>query len=65
MGSRGVHNAIGRVGSGQEVFKISRIGSGRVKRYSNIADRVRSGLRVVRISQAGSGQDFFKSYGSG
>ena len=33
----------GRVGSGQAVFKILRVGSGPVKRISNLAGRVRSG----------------------
>ena len=40
-------------GSDQEVFQISRVGSGRVKGFSNLAGRVRSG------------QEFFKSHASG
>ena len=32
-----------RVGSGQEVANLSRVGSGRVRRFSNITDRVESG----------------------
>ena len=39
----GCSNVTGPVGSGQEVFKISRIGSDRFKRYSNIVGGVRSG----------------------
>ena len=35
--------ACSRVGSGQEVLKSSRVGSGRVKRYLNLSGRVRSG----------------------
>ena len=49
------HGSIGmrRVGSGQEVFEISRVGSGRLNKFSNLAGRV------------GSGQQLFKSRGSG
>ena len=50
----------GRVGSGQEVFKISRVGSGRVRRFSNLADRVGSGQDVSKFSRVGSGQDVLK-----
>ena len=42
-----------RVGSGQEVSRISRVGSSRVERFSNLAGRVMSG------------QEFFKSHGPG
>ena len=42
-----------RVESGQEVFKISRVESGRVERFSNLVGRVRSS------------QDFFEPHGSG
>ena len=49
----------------QEVFKISRVGSGRVKRFQ--ASRAGSG-RVETFSsltdRAGLGQDFFKFHGS-
>ena len=59
--------------SGQKVFKISRVGSGRVgsgrvKRLSNIAGWVRSGHEFFKSHEwgrVGSGQDFFKSHGSG
>ena len=52
----------GRVGSGQEVFKITRVGLGRIKRFSNIAGRVRSGQELIKShgSGIGSGQDFFQ-----
>ena len=50
-GSGGVRNVTGRVGSRR--FKISRFGSSRVKRFSNLSGRV------------GSGQEVFENYGSG
>ena len=50
-GSGGVRNVTGRVGSRR--FQISRFGSGRVKRFSNLSGRV------------GSGQEVFENYGSG
>ena len=51
--SRVNRNAAGRVGSGQELFKISRVGSGRVNMFLTLVDRV------------GSGQQRFKSRASG
>ena len=61
----------GRIGSGQEVFKISDgsgrvgsrgfqiswVGSGRVKTFSNLTGRVGSGQEVMKISRVGSGHD--------
>ena len=44
----------GRVGSGPEIFKISRIRSGRVKRLVNAVGRVGSGQEASRISRVGS-----------
>ena len=38
-----VRNLTGWVGSAQELFKSSRVGSGWVKSYSNLAGRVGSG----------------------
>ena len=49
----------GRVGSGQEVFKITRVGLGRIKRFSNIAGRFRSG--GFQTSRIGSGREVTKS----
>jgi len=45
-------NAAGRVGSGQEVFEILRVGSARLNKFSSLAGRV------------GSGQTLFKTRGS-
>ena len=75
VGSRGVQNVTGRVGSDQEAFKISRVGSGqvgsgRVKSFPNLTVRVGSG-RVKNFSsftgRVGSGHFFFqiKRVGSG
>ena len=50
IGSRVVQNVTGRVGS--RGFLISRVGSGRVKSFSNLTGRT------------GSDQEFFKSHGS-
>ena len=50
--SRVKPNAVGRVGSCQEVFEISRVGSARLSKISNLAGRV------------GSGQKLFKTRGS-
>ena len=68
--ARGFYNIADRVGSGQEVskshgsgrvvtiaFTISRVGSGRVKRFQNLAGRVGSGQEVFKISRVGSGHD--------
>ena len=43
VGSGGVQKLVGRVGSGQEVFEISRIGSDGVRRLSNFTGWVGSG----------------------
>ena len=40
-------NQAGRVGSGKEVFKTSRVRPSRVKRFSNIPDRVGSAHEVI------------------
>ena len=55
--SGGFQNLAGRVGSGQEGFKISRIGSGRVKRFSKSrgSGRVGSGQDVSKVSRVESG----------
>ena len=45
----------GRVGS--RGFKISRVGSGGVKRFQNLAGRVELGQEVFKISRVGSGHD--------
>ena len=50
--SRVKPNAAGRVGSGQEVFEIFRVGSARLNKFSSLAGRV------------GSGQQFSKNRGS-
>ena len=50
--SRVKPNAVGRVGSCQEVYEISRVGSARLSKISNLAGRV------------GSGQKLFKTRGS-
>ena len=63
----------GRVGSGQEVVEMSRVGWGRVNKFSSLAGRVKrfSNLtgRVKRFSnltgRVRSGQEVFKSHGSG
>ena len=53
-------------GSGQEVFKISRAGSDRVKKLSILADGVRSGQEFSNLTGwVGLGQEYFKSYGLG
>ena len=54
----GYRNLAGRVGSGQEVFQISRGGSDRVKRFLNVASWVGSGW-------VGSGQEVIKCRESG
>ena len=54
VGLGGVHNLTGRVGSGREVFKISRVGSDRVKSFSNLSGGFGSG-QDFQISQVGSG----------
>ena len=41
VGSRGLADLAGPVGSGQEVFQISRAGSGWVRRFSNFMGPVR------------------------
>ena len=67
--SRVTRIVAGRVGSGQEHFKTSRVGSGRVGSggFQNLAGRVVSGQEVFRISRVGSGRvrSFSKSRGSG
>ena len=59
VGSRGFQNLAGRVRSGQNL-NTSRAGSGRVKRFQNLAGRVESG-RVNRLQnlagRVGSGHD--------
>ena len=53
--------------SGHAVFKISRVGSGRVKRCSNLVDRVKLGQQFVKShgsGRVGSGQYFFQYRGS-
>lgn len=71
IGSGCVQNLMGRVGSGQEVFKArgsgqvgpktlnstGRLGSGRVKNSALQTSRVGSGQEVMRISRVGSGHD--------
>ncbi|CAM9124236.1 unnamed protein product, partial [Laminaria digitata] len=48
-------------GSGQELFKISRVGSGRVKRVRNITGRVGSGQEVLKYRGSGRvGSRFFQ-----
>ena len=56
-----------RIGSGQEIFKISRVGSGRVRRFSKSRGlgRVGSGGFQNLPGRVGSGQEVFKSRGSG
>ena len=57
LGRRGVQNVTGRAGSGRVgsiVLQISRVGSGRVKNFSNLGGRVRSGQEVMKAH--GSGQ---------
>ena len=44
VGSEGFENVTGRVGSGQEVFDMSPVESGRVNKSSVLAGRVGSGL---------------------
>ena len=51
--SRVNRNLVGPVGSGQGVFQILQVRSGRIERFSNLVDRV------------GPGQAVFKSRGSG
>ena len=57
----------GRVESGQKDSEISRVGSGRVRRFSNLAGRVESGREVFKVSRVGSGPDVskFARVGSG
>ena len=65
------HGSIGvwRVGSGQEVFEIPRVGSGRFNAFSNLAGRVGSGQEVFKISRVRSGRvktsQTFSRVGSG
>ena len=40
VGSGGVRNLTGLVGSSREVLEISRVGLGRIWRFSNITGRV-------------------------
>ena len=56
--SRVTRIVTGQVRSGQEDFKISRVGSGRVKRFSKSrgSGRVGSGQEVFKISWIGSGR---------
>ena len=67
--SRVTRIVAGRVGSGQEDFKISRVGSGRVKRFSKSREsgRVGSGREFSKSRGIGSGRvwRFSKSRGSG
>ena len=58
---------IPRVGSGQEVFKIPRVGSGRVRRFSKSRGSGRVGSRRLEIlaGRVGSVQDISNSHGSG
>ena len=49
-------NEADRIGSGQEVSEISRVGSRRLNKFSNLAGRVRSGQEVPKISRVRSGQ---------
>ena len=53
VGSECFHKLAGRVGSGREVFRISRIGTGRVSNFSKLS-RVGSGylgpIRPVNIA---------------
>ena len=67
--SRVTRIVAGRVGSGQENFKISRVGSGRVGRFSKSRGSGRVGSRRLKIlaGRIGSGQDGskFSRVGSG
>ena len=54
VGPGGFENVAGRVGSGQEVFEMSRVGSGRVNKFSILTGRVESGQQVFK--SRGSGQ---------
>ena len=57
----------GRVWSGGEDFKTSRVRSGRVRNISNLAGRVGSGQEVFKLSGVGSGRvkTSRNSHGSG
>ena len=70
VGSGGVRHVTGRVGSSQQVLKsrwsvrvgsrgfpISRVGSCRVKRFSNLVGRFTSGHEVFKMSRVRSGHD--------
>ena len=50
---RSVSRGSGRV----KMFQISRVGSGRVKTFSNLSGRVRSGQEVMNDSRVESGHD--------
>ena len=66
--SREIQNLAGRVRSGREVFRISQVRSGRVKRFSQLMGRVRSGgLQISRVgsSRVGSGVIKISRVGSG
>ena len=65
VGPGGFENVAGRVGSGQEVFEMSRVGSRRANKFSILAGRV--GSRGFQISRIGSGRVMrcLKCHGSG
>ena len=54
--SRVNRNAADRVGPGQEVFEISRVGSGRAYNFSNLVGRVGSSQDIFKFLRVGSGQ---------
>ena len=54
VGPGGFENVAGRVGSGQEVFEMSRVGSRRANKFSILAGRV--GSRGFQISRVGPGR---------
>ena len=58
-------NAAGRVGSGQEVFEILRVGSARLNKFSSLAGRV--GSNAFQNSRVGTSRvkRFSNSRGSG
>ena len=60
--SGGFQNLACRVGSGQNIFRISRVGSGRVRRFSKSrgSDRVGSRRLDILAGRVGSGQDVSK-----
>ena len=51
--TRANRNLAGPVPSGQEVFKLSRARSSRVKRFSNLTGRVESGQEVSKSHGSG------------